>query len=86
MKKQKEPPKLNPKDKANANKKQKQGKTVEDLFPANSPHLKNIREQNPTNNEAMSLEEIKEIKELIIISKPDEIFPEWPDEEIIKVK
>ena len=62
-----------------------EGKTVKDLFPANSLHLKNLREQNQINNEAMSSEEIKEIKEFIIISKPDDIFPEWPDEEILKV-
>lgn len=86
MKKPKEPVKGNAKDKDPKNKQKQGGKTAKDLFPPNSPHLKNLREQNPINNEAMSNEEIKEIKDLIIISKPDDIFPEWPDEETLTVK
>jgi hypothetical protein len=83
MKKQQQPGKGNPKDKFD--KKNKSEKTAKDLYPPNSPHLKNLREQNLLEIKSMSNDDIKEIKELIIISKPDDIFPEWPDEDSIKV-
>lgn len=77
----------NPKDKVDPNKKQ-QGiitKNPKDLLPPNSQYAKNIRETFPLKQTEITAEENKEIKEMLIFSKPFEILPEWPNEEELKV-
>lgn len=76
----------NQKDKVDPNKKQAAtNKNPRDLLPPNSQHTKNIRETFPVKQMDVSSEENKEIKEILIFSKPFEILPEWPNEEELRV-
>ncbi len=86
MKKGKENNTANPKDKVDPNKKQGIiNKNPRDLLNANSLYIKNIRETYPIKQIDKTNEENKEIKQILIFSKPFEILPEWPNEEELKV-
>lgn len=76
----------NQKDKVDPIKKQTLVRNPKDLIPLNSQFLKNIRETFPLKQNDISSDKNKEIKEVLIFSKPFEILPEWPNEEELKVK
>lgn len=84
--KEKENQKGNQKEKQDPNKRQVKGRTLRDLIPSNSPHLKNLRELSSISYEQDAKAKIQEIKDFIIISKPEDLFPEWPDELTLNVK
>jgi len=64
----------NPKDKIDPSKKQNVTKNPRDLIPPNSNYLKNIRETSPIKQIDITSEGNKEIKEILIFSKPFEIY------------